>query len=406
MTSKRICVLFIMLALTALGTHAQRVIPGQYVVAFRAGTPVSEVTAVEERIAKAQGTILFRYRATILGFGAKIPPAALEMVRFTPNVAWVEADRVIKVESLTQTNPPAGLDRVDQRLLTSPGQGRFTYSENGTGVHVYVMDTGIRTSHADFGGRVSGTFTSISDGNGTNDCHGHGTHVAGTVGGTQYGIAKKVSLHAVRVLDCTGFGSTTGVIAGVDWVTIHRQLPAVVNMSLGDVTTPSLDAAVTASIASGITYVVAAGNANSDACGFSPARTPTALTVGAINPATDKRATLSNWGPCLDLFAPGVNILSAGIANDTASATMSGTSMAAPHVAGVAALYLQLHPNATPADVWGGINGIHHNANVATTPGWGGVLNRGAGSPNELLHWGARSRITTTAIAIEQRRVH
>jgi hypothetical protein len=387
--SKRYGFMLFIVLLSAFTAHAQA-IRDQYVVMFKPRTPVSEIVAVEKRVEELGGKILFRYRAAILGFGAKIPPPALQMVRAIPGIT-IEQDQIIKVEYTTQLNPPKGLDRTDQRLLASSNSNKFTYTENGTGVHVYVIDTGIMVSHNDFAGRATGVFTSIMDGNGTNDCHGHGTHVAGTIGGATYGIAKNVSLHAVRVLDCGGSGTLAGVIAGVDWVTNNRQLPAVANMSLGGSTMLTLDAALTASIASGIPYVVAAGNSNTDACNFSPARTPTAMTVGAIDQSNDTRASFSNWGTCLDLFAPGVSILSAGKANNTASATMTGTSMAAPHVAGVAALYLQLYPLATPADVWSAIGGIHYNDDVATTPSWPGVLNRGAGSPNELLHWGALS---------------
>jgi subtilisin family serine protease len=221
------------------------------------------------------------------------------------------------------------------------------------------------------------------------DCSGHGTHIAGTVGGKQYGVAGKVRLHSVRVMDCLGKGTQSGAIAGVEWVTAHSLRPAVANMSISaDRGLPSLDDAVTASILSGVTYVVAAHNQARDACQYSPARVALAITAGAVNPLSDMRHVTSNYGSCVDLFAPGTAILSAGIADDTATAFSVGTSMAAAHVAGVAALYLQLDPHATPAEVW---EKIHSNDNVSTTPNWRGILNPGPFSPNELLHWGPRN---------------
>lgn len=368
------------------------VIPGEYVVVFKPGTPVSEVTEVEECVKRLGGKILFRYRSALLGFSAKMPPAALDYVRSRPSVTTIEANQVVKLQSIAQVNAPKGLDRTDQRLLNSSNQTKYTYTETGANVHAYVIDTGIRKTHHDFNGRASGAgFTAIDDGHGTNDCgEGHGTHVAGTIGGTKYGVAKNVSLHAVRVFDCYGDSSLAGIIAGVDWVTNQRiihKFPSVANMSLGGKPMPTLDEAVTGSIWRGITYVVAAGNDNVDACNNSPARVPGAITVGAIDPTNDTRVGFSNVGRCLALFAPGLNIVSAGISSDTASDTKSGTSMAAPHVTGVAALYLQHHPNATPAEVWGAVGALHFNDNVSSTTGWGGVIDRGEGSPNELLHW-------------------
>jgi hypothetical protein len=394
---RRVATIWILLVLTSATIHAAlpiineggpAVIPGEYVAVFKTGTPLSEVTDVELCVERLGGKILFRYRTALLGFAAKMPPAALQFVRARPSVASIEANQIFKLDYNTEVNPPKGLDRVDQRLLTSANQNKFTYTDTGATVNAYVIDTGIRKTHVDFGGRATGLgYTAVTDGHGTDDCNGHGTHVAGTIGGTKYGIAKNVSLHSVRVFGCGGGGSMATVAAGVDWVTLHRVGPAVVNISLGGPPSPTLDAAVTSSIGHFITYVVSAGNdLGGNACAKSPARTPAAITVGATDPASDMRAGFSNIGPCLDLFAPGLDILSAGIASNTDSATLSGTSMAAPHVTGVAALYLQHHPNATPAQVW---SAIHSNDDVPTTPGWGGVINRGAGSPNELLHWGA-----------------
>jgi subtilisin family serine protease len=245
-------------------------------------------------------------------------------------------------------------------------------------VRAYVIDTGIRASHSQFGGRAAGGFTAINDGRGTSDCNGHGTHVAGTIGGSIHGVAKSVGLTAVRVLGCNGSGATSGVIAGVDWVTGNHAAgqPAVANMSLGGSPSGALDNAVANSIADGVTYTVAAGNSNVNACGSSPARVGAAITTGSTT-RTDARSSFSNYGPCLDLFAPGSSITSAWYTSDTASATISGTSMAAPHVAGVAALYLQGSPGTAPAAVRDAI------VNNATN---GVVGNPGSGSPNKLLH--------------------
>nr|5WSL_A Chain A, keratinase [Meiothermus taiwanensis WR-220]5WSL_B Chain B, keratinase [Meiothermus taiwanensis WR-220]5WSL_C Chain C, keratinase [Meiothermus taiwanensis WR-220] len=274
----------------------------------------------------------------------------------------------------TQTGATWGLDRIDQRTL--PLSGTFTYSNTGSGVNAYIIDTGIRVSHSEFGGRATAVFDAIGDGQNGNDCNGHGTHVAGTVGGTVYGVAKSVRLYAVRVLNCSGSGSNSGVIAGVDWVRQNARRPAVANMSLGGGASSALDTAVNNAINAGITFALAAGNSNRDACQFSPARVTAGITVGATT-STDARASYSNYGSCLDLFAPGSSITSAWISSDTSTNTISGTSMATPHVAGVAALYLQSNPSASPATVR---NAIVGNATS------GVVSNAGRRSPNLLLY--------------------
>ncbi|HET9530168.1 MAG TPA: S8 family peptidase, partial [Blastocatellia bacterium] len=250
--------------------------------------------------------------------------------------------------NVTQNNPPWGLDRIDQR--DRPLSATYTYTRNGAGVNVYIIDTGIRRTHTQFGGRAVIGFDAINDGRNTSDCNGHGTHVAGTVGGSTFGVAKGVRLFAVRVLNCSGSGSTSGVVAGVNWVTSNHIKPAVANMSLGGGASSSIDTAVNNSINAGVTYAVAAGNSNQNAANFSPARVSAAITVGSST-INDARSSFSNFGSVVDIFAPGSSIQSAWWTSDTATATLSGTSMASPHVAGVAARILQGSPGASPATV-------------------------------------------------------
>jgi subtilisin family serine protease len=286
------------------------------------------------------------YSFALNGYAAKIPPSEIGAVRSDPRVKYVEPDAVVTADTTQTPAPSWGLDRIDQRAL--PLSGSYNYTRTGSGVTAYIIDTGIRRSHTDFGGRASWGADFVSPSTGGQDCDGHGTHVAGTVGGTTYGVAKLANLVAVRVLDCSGSGYWSWIIAGIDWVTAHHATPAVANMSLGGRATQSVDDAVSRSIASGVAYSISAGNSGQDACKYSPARTPAAITIGATD-STDTRASWSNWGSCVDWFAPGVSIKSDYNASDTATSTLSGTSMASPHTTGVLARYFEVNPTATPA---------------------------------------------------------
>ena len=328
-------------------TIASQAIPNSYIVVFHPTTP-DPAGLANQLVREKGGRVDFAFSAALRGFAGELPEQAVEALKHNPNVAYVEPDMTVQLfGGGTQPAPPApwGLDRVDQRTL--PLTASYTWGTNGTGVHVYIIDTGIRTSHQDFGGRAVWDFNAVKGNDQDTDCVGHGTHVAGTVGGTTYGVAKGVSLHAVKVLDCTGYGRWSWVVAGIDWVTANAVKPAVANMSLGGPYNRAANDAVARSVAAGIVYAVAAGNSSVDACTFSPASEPTALTVGATT-KLDAFASYSNAGPCVDLVAPGTFILSDWHTSDTTAVYLSGTSMAAPHVAGAAALYLEGNPGATP----------------------------------------------------------
>ncbi len=312
------------------------------------------------------------YENAVRGFSAKMNRRQAELLAADPGILLVEEDQIITID-ITETNATWGLDRIDQTDL--PLDSTYTYQGAAENVHAYVIDTGIYFAHDEFGGRAVLGFDAVRDGRNGNDCNGHGTHVAGTIGGAVYGVAKGVQLHAVRVLDCNGSGTTSGVIAGVDWVTANHQSPAVANMSLGGGASTALDYAVRNSIASGVTYAVAAGNDNRNACSYSPARLAQAITVAA-SAANDARASFSNYGSCIDVFAPGVSITSAWRTSNNATRNLSGTSMATPHTAGVAALYLAANPSKNPADVEAAL------VNNAIT---GRLSSIGSGSPNRLL---------------------
>ena len=352
-----------------------RAVAGQYVVVVADGADPRSVAAV------AGVQPRYVYTAAVNGFAAALNQGQLAALRANPNVAYVEEDAVVSLAT-TQTDATWGIDRIDQAAL--PLSTTYTYTPTGAGVRAYILDTGIRLSHVEFAGRVSSGYDAV-DGGTADDCNGHGTHVAGTVGGTVYGVAKGVSLVAVRVLDCQGSGTTSGVIAGVDWVTANAVKPAVANMSLGGGASSTLDAAVDRSISSGVTYALAAGNGDfigrpQDACNSSPARVPAGLTVGSTT-STDTESSFSNYGTCVDILAPGSSITSAWYQSDTQTNTISGTSMATPHVAGAAALYLQTSPGASPAQV---ASALVSNANPDRIT----LHSRSAtyGTPNLLLY--------------------
>jgi aqualysin 1 len=348
-------------------------IPDHYIVQVRDDADAASAASA----ATQSGAVVKRVFTTAVdGFAAQLSPKALATVRADPRVTSVERDQVV---TATADQPGAtwGLDRIDQRGL--PLNGTYGYNFTGAGVKAYIIDTGIRLDHADFGGRaVAGVDEVHGVSPPATDCNGHGTHVSGTIGGATYGVAKAVTLIAVRVLDCNGSGTISGVIAGIDWVTANHQQgqAAVANMSLGGGASPALDNAVAASVADGVTYAVAAGNSTADACSTSPARAPSAITVGATS-SNDARAYFSNYGPCVDVFAPGLNITSDWNTSRTATNTISGTSMATPHVVGIAALILAASPHLTPAQV---TSALLARATV------GLVGDRGAGSPNRLLY--------------------
>ncbi|MBK9197816.1 S8 family peptidase [Candidatus Skiveiella danica] len=355
-------------------SSAPKRIPGRYIVVFK--DHVTDTDSEADKVIRGRGGVRhLTFSHGLKGFVATLSDAALAGVRNEPNVDYVEQDQVATINA-TENLPPGGwgLDRIDQ--VDRPLDSLYQYSSTGKGVNAFIIDTGIRASHQDFAGRVLPGYSAIADANGTNDCNGHGTHVAGTVGGTTWGVAKGVKLIPVRVLDCSGSGAYSGVIAGIDWVANSPLRPAVANLSLGGGASAALDAAIAGAVSKGVNVVVAAGNNNADACNYSPSRAPSAITVGATT-SSDTRASYSNYGSCLDIFAPGSSILSAWNTSDVATNTISGTSMASPHVAGVVALVLEAKPTASPSAV---------TSFLTTSASLNKLSSIGTNSPNRLVY--------------------
>lgn len=354
--------------------RVQNPIADHYIVVLQDTMMQSSRTNAGDLVLPYNGKLGRVYTHALNGFSVTMTEADAKALAKEPSVRYVIEDGVVSINA-TQNGATWGLDRIDQNSL--PLNSQYTYTQNGSGVNAYIVDTGIRVTHNEFGGRAAHGFSAINDGNGSNDCNGHGTHVAGTVGSATYGVAKNVNLFAVRVLDCGGSGSNSGVIAGIDWVAANAQLPAVANMSLGGGQSTAINNAVANATAAGVTFVVAAGNETTDACTKSPASAPSAITV-ASSTSSDSRSSFSNFGSCVDIFAPGSSITSTWNTNNSATNTISGTSMASPHVCGVAALYLDANPNATPSQV----------DQALTSNGSLNKISGVNGSPNILVYTG------------------
>ncbi len=375
----------------AAATHpfgASKVIKDRYVVRFKShvANPAQEAAGIMRGL--GNGQLHHSYSHAFKGFAATLPPAAVNALRNNPNIESIEPDLTVSLNQVSPQNQATwGLDRIDQ--ADRPLDTQYRFNATGTGVNAFIIDTGITADHTEFTGRVLPGYSAINDGRGTADCNGHGTHVSGTVGGTTWGVAKQAKLIPVRVLDCAGSGSWSGVIAGIDWVAGSTLRPAVANLSLGGGFSSSVNAAVAGAVAKGVTMVVAAGNDNLNACSYSPASEPSAITVGATT-SGDVRASYSNYGACVDVFAPGSSITSAWYTGTSATNTISGTSMATPHVVGVVALALQGNPEALPPAV---------ADYIVSTSTLNRLTSTGTGSPNRLLY--ALGSTTVPAPAVQ-----
>ncbi|MGV9240083.1 S8 family peptidase [Streptomyces nigra] len=360
---------------TVLAAGSPTAVKDSYIVTLKktAGLKAASGTG-KDLVKRYGGTVRKTFGAALNGYSATLSAGEAKRLAADPAVASVEQNQTVRLADTTQSNAPWGLDRIDQSAL--PLSGTYTYPDSaGSGVTAYVIDTGVRITHQQISGRASYGYDAVDGDTTASDGNGHGTHVATTIAGSTYGVAKKAKVVAVRVLDNNGSGTTAGVIAGIDWVTANHSGPSVANLSLGGGASTALDTAVRNSISSGVTYAVAAGNSSANASSYSPARVTQAITVGATT-STDARAGYSNYGSVLDLFAPGSSITAGWHTSDTATNTISGTSMATPHVAGAAAVYLAGHTSATPAAVASALTS-GASTNVVTSPG--------SGSPNRLL---------------------
>jgi serine protease len=370
-----------------LVTDSSKAVENQYIVVFNSAAKAMSKNAFKAQLSANADSLVNKYNVKIKlrfddvlnGVVVTADKQQLKQLLQDDNVRYIEQDQYFTLDPVistkaVQNNATWGLDRIDQHDL--PLDTTYNYQEDGSNVTAYVIDTGIRNSHQEFSGRASSGYDFVDNDNDASDCNGHGTHVAGTIGGSTWGVAKNVNLVGVRVLDCAGSGTYSGVISGINWVKNNAALPAVANMSLGGGASQAVDDAVNNLVSSGITTVVAAGNSNADACSFSPARAVQAITVGSTT-NSDARSSFSNYGSCLDVFAPGSSITSAWYNSDNATNTISGTSMAAPHVAGVAALYLNENNSLTPAQI---------DSLVSSRSTKNKVTNPNAGSPNELVY--------------------